>query len=282
MKKFIKILIILTTFHCFTFKANAQKVYKFKNGTLIKQCDVNGDTSTNTKPDPIESGWLFHVEKRIGNRVIIYFVQWKSKNNKISQYFIDNDKKNTLLENRNQKYVRANDGNRIYYQIYSAQFDILCEEAEIVPRLSPTLGTVLMPLKVRFGSSKNTDGSRDRYFDFTSDVSLGLCGGLKISLKRSPIYKINVLVGISGTSIPIDSLSTKGLVKTKTNIAALTPSFHIVFEIKEFQMGFSLGCDLLSSRIGDNWAYNGKPWVGFGIGYNLLSKPSTNQTKQSD
>ncbi len=130
-------------------------------------------------------------------------------------------------------------------------------------------GIVILPLRTRHSPD----------FTFSKDLTLGLSGGGKMRIShRNPTY-INFLVNIGITSITIDSLSTKGKLRQSSDRTAFTPSLGIVLENHSFQFGFFIGKDRLSINDTKNteWIYNNKPWIAFGIGYQIFSANSKNK-----
>ena len=130
----------------------------------------------------------------------------------------------------------------------------------------PNIGTLVVPIKMRPKQGEYP-------FDFTTDFTLGSSFGY--SFRMSP-YQPNYLsiVGVFGvTSVGVDSITTKGYItEPNTKLSAITPGIGIITEIDNFQIGAVIGWDIVGGKTGQNWIYNGKTWLSFGIGYQFVRK----------
>lgn len=117
---------------------------------------------------------------------------------------------------------------------------------------------------------------------FTSNLNLG--SSVYFQYKLSKDWSHGVVVGISLSSVSLDSLSTNYKIKTNSDRPALTPSISYVLSCKNISFTLGIGADYINktSVIEQSWIFNGKPWIGFGIGINLFnSGGSTSKTEQS-
>jgi hypothetical protein len=157
-----------------------------------------------------------------------------------------------------------------YFKIMKTDLDSNCRMIFQTGRKSITftVGLVTMPLKLRLGNN----------FDFQGNLSLGTTAGAKMRIsKYNPNY-IDFLLGLSISTVSLDSFSTNGKVAGQplTNIAAFSPSLGVVFEFGKSQFGVFYGWDLLSTSTQSkyNWIYNGKPWISVGFGFSIFSVTS--------
>lgn len=116
---------------------------------------------------------------------------------------------------------------------------------------------------------------------YSKDLSLGLSGGGKWRIShRNPTY-LNLLLNVGISSVSLDSVSTGGRIKQPSDRATLTTAIGLVFENHSFQFGFFYGWDRLSANDATNskWIYNRKPWLSFGIGYQIFA--AGNKSKET-
>jgi hypothetical protein len=131
-----------------------------------------------------------------------------------------------------------------------------------------TVGLVTMPLKLRLGSN----------FDFQGNFSLGTTAGARMRISKYNSNYIDLLLGLSISTVSLDSFSTNGKISGQplTNIATFSPSLGVVLEFGKSQFGVFYGWDLLSKSTQSkyNWIYNGKPWISVGFGFSIFSVTS--------
>ena len=130
-------------------------------------------------------------------------------------------------------------------------------------------GLVVLPIK-----SRNKPN-----FTYSKDITLGLSGGAKMRIShRNPTY-LNFLINLGIASVSVDSLSSSGKIKQPSDRAALTTAFGVVLENHSFQFGVFVGRDKLSANDAKNtgWIYNNKPWISFGLGYQILTASDKNK-----
>ena len=262
MKKSILLIFVFLSLELFS---QDNKTYEFKYGIQLNECNALG-TPTG-KSEIINKGTDFTIEQIQPNGdFIIHIIKFK------------NTDKNAGL---NAKLVFNPDETKKLFLLPKSSFTDNSEIKYVVPKHSFTFGAVTVPIKLRFGS-KDNDGNRKRYFDFTSDVNIGLSAGYKLRPYRNDSFAINFLGGFSITSVEVDEQTTNNFVLTNTKAAAFTPNLSIVFEAKNFQIGIFSGIDFLSGELSDNWIYQNKPWLGIGLGYGIFSKDKkeSNDTEQ--
>ncbi len=148
-----------------------------------------------------------------------------------------------------------------YYSITKAQLDF---KAAMVKKsdIDLVVGTIITPIKLRFGP-----------FDFSKDISVGSTFGVKYTLNQDKQAALDFLIGVGVSSVTVDSFSTRGKTQKLQELLAFTPSFGVVIEMGNAQVGIFTGFDFISNanEIKYGWIYQAKPWVSFGIGYSMFS-----------
>ncbi len=262
MKKLLLLFFVLATLELFS---QENITYEFKYGIQLNECNALGSPTGGS--EIINKGTDFKIEQIQSNGdYIIHIIKFKNVEK---------------TDGLNAKLVFNSDETRKLFLLPKSSFIDGAEIKYVVPKHSFTFGAVTVPIKLRFGS-KDDNGNRKRYFDFTSDVNIGLSAGYKLRPNRNDNFAINFLGGVSITSVEVDEQTTDSFVSTNTKAAAFTPNLSIVFEAKNFQIGIFSGIDFLSGELSDNWIYQNKPWLGIGLGYGIFSKDKkeSNQTEQ--
>ncbi|SHF76666.1 hypothetical protein [Flavobacterium defluvii] len=113
---------------------------------------------------------------------------------------------------------------------------------------------------------------------WSTDLNLGLTAGVRKNIGKN--FGLSLLAGIGITKISLDSISTKGVVKTTSEKPALTPSLNLLFSYQNFSIGFGAGMDWINedSKESSAWIYNNKIFYGIGFGINIFQS-SSNQNK---
>jgi len=123
-------------------------------------------------------------------------------------------------------------------------------------------GPLIVPVKIRL-----------KPFDFTSDVSFGAAIGVVGRFSRvveSNKYTFLLTTGVS--SVTVDSATTKGEYESSQDLPAFYVAAGAVISLRNnFTLGFFGGIDLLSNNSVENWAYQGKPWIGVGLGITMFN-----------
>jgi hypothetical protein len=114
---------------------------------------------------------------------------------------------------------------------------------------------------------------------FTNNLNLGSSVYFQYQINKN--FSHGVVAGISLSSVTLDSLSTNFKIKTNTDRPAFTPSLSYVISYKNISFTTGLGVDLINktSVVEKSWIFNGKPWIGFGIGINLFNSGSVPANK---
>ena len=218
---------------------------------------------------------------------VIAIWQWNEKHEHIKPDI----KKKNKVKNRLYVYNENNhpgDKEQTYFLLLHG--DVAANTAVSQPTPSrwsfSYLNITSLPAKLRFGSNKILHYPDDnvpyqRRFDVGSGINLGYAFGFQYQAGKSRDVNIKFLCGLSAGSVNIDSSSTDNKCGTAKNTTAVTPYGGLIVEYKTFQIGTFIGGDYALGEIGRNWIYQGKPWIGFGIGISIFSGIANNATQQT-
>ncbi|HTN17264.1 MAG TPA: hypothetical protein VL092_06265 [Chitinophagaceae bacterium] len=188
------------------------------------------------------------------NRIAVY----NQANTGIEYYLVDKyDRTGTyVLELQNREYIAYN-------------------------HQSFVLGALAIPFKYRFGYTKGNTTVKD---DIIAGFNIGVFGGYKIT-RSSIINKKNTYVLRNHTSLRVgpfinlssatlDSVTTTAgdkpfLGADKQNIAVLSPGAGVMMDVRGVQIGVYGGWDIGIGAPARSWNYQGRFWLGFGLGYKL-------------
>ena len=261
MKNLILTLLLILSCSLLQAQEEIGKSYKTKVPLNLEECKLNGAKEKNTKAAP--SGSKFTVVNIIKGQsendfvYIISFWDWEDK-------YVDNNKnKGLATSNSNSKYFtlnyNASDNTHKYFKLTASQLKYVC--SPLVARIQPTAGTLILPLKFRFNPT-----------DFSKDLTFSGTGGLRFNLQKNTDVSFSVVAGVGISSVTIDSSSTEGEVSESTDLAAATVLGGVLMEWKILQIGVFTGADWLARKDINNWCYQGKPWLGVGIGISLFTR----------
>ncbi|MEP7376097.1 MAG: hypothetical protein ABI675_22060 [Chitinophagaceae bacterium] len=242
---------------------NIGKYFQFLENIQLEKCDAVGSGS-GTKVIISRDIQFTIVSSTAADYVI--FILSKPKDDAFNKKYF-----NTAYV---AKTTKTNDPD-IYFLLPREAFSTKCKSR--LKKNSLSVGLVNLPIKARFGSKKKTDGIYNKDFLISSDVSLGFSIGYK--RKWSEENGLNLLGGISVSSIQVDSSITKGYATSATNASALTGHVGILFETNNFQFGIFTGIDFLAGQMGKEFLYKKDPWLGIAIGFSLFKAKSTKETQ---
>lgn len=139
----------------------------------------------------------------------------------------------------------------------------------IYPRANSfTWGFLTLPIKLRFGNKAAP-------FTFEEKVNFAISLGWKWQQPSTTYIANNLLAGISiGGGVRADNKDG-----TSSSPAAITASIGYMYQYDKFQVGIFTGLDFLSQTTNINWQYQGKPWLGFAIGFSLFGENQTQANK---
>ena len=252
----------------------SDKNYIFKGYLKLTQVTASGsplDNNLKTQGDVYaEPQTVFKIAgvKSSDCSVIIYYDFNFMQNDKLKIYnYISLDDKDS---NGN---ISELPNNIRFFLISKDEFLTYAEEYTKTSKFEFSFGTFTYPFKFRPQKSY-----------FTSNLSLGSSVAGKYQLNKN--NSIGVIIGLSLSSVTLDSASTKGVVKTSTDRPALTPSIGAVYAYKNINFTLGWGWDFINrpSPVERSWIYHGKNWIGFGIGINLFNtaSPNTSTEKSND
>ncbi len=217
----------------------------FKFTMPVKPCDQFGNVTANASVETAFKGNQFHISSITpsGNFVIQF-------NN-----FLDSKRRNL-----NGKYYLIEKDTYPMGKYWADNMDD--------PKFTVNFGTLVTPFKFRPTKSL-----------FTSNLNLGSMANFQLETGRG--WSVGALLGISLSQVTLDSLSTNYKVKTTTDRPALTPSFSFMTSNGkvDFTLGFGIDYINRTSIIEQSWIFNGKPWIGFGIGISLFSNNNSTAKK---
>ena len=227
---------------------NTDHEYIFNGNVLIYECNAVGVKVS-------EDAIIAHQ----GNRFYIRAINYTSGDFTI-QFLNFTDTKSISLNGK-------------YFLLSKADMEHSCSDNTDASKWVINYGALIIPFKFRPTKSL-----------FTSNLNLG--SSIYFQYKMSPDWAHGVVVGISLSSVTLDSLSTRYKIKTNTDRPAFTPSLSYVISYKNISFTAGVGTDIINktSIIEKSWIFNGKPWIGFGIGINLFSSggPTSNTTPTKD
>lgn len=127
-----------------------------------------------------------------------------------------------------------------------------------------TGGQLTLPFKIRRSQENQT-------FLLTTDVTLGAYVGYtrKIALKELFFVTIPLTAGL--TFINLNSSNTAhDIEKVEAAVVpGLTWSTGLILQLDKYSLGLMFGKDY-ASNVGSEWAYHGKLWWSFGLGFAFL------------
>jgi hypothetical protein len=227
---------------------------------LTEKTDIKGEEKKGS--EILEERWLFRIVVETKDYKIISILPFKDSKDDDGKIYALN-KRVAYTEDSNDKSVKITN----YFKLTSAEF------AEVAKKVEERwgFGTIILPIKLRFGDTDNQNKNL-RYFDFTSEVNVGLSLAWRMSSPRSRVIDTHLIASLNLSSIPVDSANTRGFLKTPTKISAMSPTIGFLFNFKNsgLQLIASTGLDLMAGELGKKWIYRNQPWIGIGIGFSLF------------
>ncbi|OWK71501.1 hypothetical protein [Pedobacter sp. AJM] len=166
--------------------------------------------------------------------------------------------KNKSLHNFKYKNLAYVDswGNNMQFFISLKDFNDKCES--IYPHKKGfTWGFLTLPIKARFGNSKAP-------FTFEEKINFGISAGIRWQHVNRVYSASNLLGGVSVGGVKLDK---------DNSASALSFSAGYMYQYDKFQIGLFTGVDFIDKSATEvSWGYQGKPWVGFAIGFSLFGQ----------
>lgn len=284
MKNLLILLFLLSCSSLFS-QDNDDNVYYLTRTISLPRYDIDKAITMHDSMSIIaQKDWRFVIDHSDTNGVIIHFLEWNKGNSKNKTIYAtkkevtvaDSDAKGqlvneTVLVDQINYYYLSNADHENHYKVYVNEN----------PLFSFVTGAMTVPIKIRPGSDAvDDDGNKLRPFDFTGDVNIGLSIGLRIRVDSKGKGFLIPSAGINLTSVSIDETTVKNdIISSKTNASSLTPFVGLIGEYDNFQIAALVGWDRLSGKTGENWLYQGKPWFGIGLGYNVFNTSNNTPAK---
>jgi hypothetical protein len=204
----------------------------------------------------------------------------EQRNNEKAKVYVDPFYNDPMIINSVDTEVRLDDNSVVN------QFFILRKPKDTLPRFkepkigyaSTVIGAVVIPVKYRFGYYNLTTDT------IPSDVNEGINAGAYIgrrwgSLKYKP-NKINTFSFTLGTllfspqKISINNNNTRYAFRKDKAIKdfnSLGFSFGglAMFSFNKLNLGLIVGVDYATGKGAPRWYYQGKPWIGVAVGYQI-------------
>lgn len=168
----------------------------------------------------------------------------------------------------NPQYLNSDD-NKKYFWIRQDELNTLLEEKTIKKRFKLSHGiayggNISVPLKLR-------PKLNDHNIRFSPDLTLGGYVGFRHRISRKdPVYLCLPYVNAGLTTLAITA-DTDGAIPPKGDgiVFGITATTGIVFQLKDFQLGFLAGRDKAAGELGKTWIYNNKTWYGFALSFSF-------------
>lgn len=122
------------------------------------------------------------------------------------------------------------------------------------------IGILTLPFKFRSQGNKS----------FDSDFNLNSTLAYRIMSIGGGHLFVQIGAGIGG--VELNEINSKGI-DNKATIKANGLSFMtgLMLQYKKVQAGIYLGADHINNQTSYQWQYQGKPWLAFGVGYQLFN-----------
>lgn len=243
---------LLTSFTVFS----QEKSYKFKIGQVLEQFDI----STGLPVAPavrrlIKEHYYFNVESIINGDYIIRVLEFETS---IEYYGVKGSDLNTEL-------YKDSSSQPIYFKVPVAVWNQFAEE--VFEKTGVTFGIMNIPIKLRFANS-NPD-HRKRLLELDANVNLGL--SVAPYWKRSNDQVFFTPLGITITQVVANPVNTLDYLQTTENRSGFSAFLGFIYQKDGYQIGVLFGADWATGNVSEYWVYQGKPWLGVGIGVGLFA-----------
>lgn len=140
-------------------------------------------------------------------------------------------------------------------------------EVSVQKKTELTLGALLLPVKMRF-ADKSIGQPVNLATEISIDASLGIVTRSRI---LGPSNSFIPVVAIGGSVIDLDeSTVASGTMPESKKAGGVSLCLGFVLQFNKVQIGTFTGFDfLLGNKV--KWAYQSKPWITLGFGYNIYT-----------
>lgn len=274
MLTLLRTYLLVTLIFCMTMFSWAQnKEYYLRNDLILHECTIAGDTTGQPfRLCPWNAN--FTVVGNVGSDgLMIRFLNWysdaelKEGSYEDRSWFLAPKTDSHLDPERKLKAERMNYDVTIPYgqerdrYFFITKSMLAVNGLQRVAKFSPTFGALVLPVKLRPQNGV-----------VTKDISLGSVGGIRWQPRRRLDFYIAATVGLAITSITVDSASTNGKFKSKTESAGMTVPIGIMVQWEKVQWGIFTGWDMLFDTNKNDWKYQGKQWFSMGVGIGLYTE----------
>ncbi len=262
MKKSILLIIIflgLINQNClgqvYQLSENYEALYYEKPTTVVLKISQKSDYNDNIKS--LKEGTMVNKISEIDGLYVVEVLEYKNNDIQNKELF------NTSYDRKTSK----------------ANLSYLIDKSKLIEVKSRWgFGTLLVPIKIRFEGGKEEDNTK-RYTNFSSGFNLGLTLSMRV-FKKMHKNNLYFLTALSSSQIKIDAETTNNKVTSAQDNFALTPTIGFLIDFEGgFQITFLIGIDYLSGKIGREWVYKDKPFLGIGMGFEIMKfgeKPKKN------
>lgn len=250
------LLIIFVSFHI---NAQERQTYHLKLGQILESYDIKTGKPTGNK-QLIKETYNFTLETIIQN-------PQTSANDRLIWLleFSDQDEYDGVLgKDLNSKFFKDSNNNHIYFLVPAKIWDEYVEE--VFKTRGITFGIVNIPIKLRFPNSNPE--YRKRLLDLDGNVNLGL--SVAPYWKKSNDQIIFLATGITVTQIKVDEINTLNYVSKTENRGGFGIFIGAIYQKDVYQIGLMVGADYATGDVSEYWVYQGKPWLGVGIGIGIF------------
>lgn len=248
------------------------RIYEVISNIPVVACDVIGNRLSSNEHfmvPPYRS--KFALIRLKGDSVVVRFLVWEQNASLRKAFNVDSVHLTNLHGGDSIARIHK------YFLITRTDLDSNCVKVynRGIKNSVFTLGLVTMPMKLRLGKN----------FDFQGNLSLGTTAGAKFRVSKYNPNFLNLLLGLSISTITLDSFSTGGRVSGQpiNNMAVFSPSLGMVFEFGKAQAGIFYGWDFLNkaNQLQYQWIHNKRPWISIGFGFSIFSVNSNSSNNQT-
>lgn len=263
---------------------NNQKVIDLISTKVIRRAKIYDKQKTNTKDNTYDGGLLFKDDRLYVN--FWPFLPSKKKDEKKKK-----EKSTVELLNDAKKKNKLNKDNESREELF---YKIPDDHTAIFHFTEYTVTAITIPLKYRFKTNRDAlDSSNPDNVveidisseEFSTSINLALFGGFtwgktKFTHRKKIGNRTNTKKNTIGLFLGSSAVELKS---TNTNITLAQPqgdregtfgtiSFGLgyVKSWNKISIGLFVGVDKGVGRVSEAWVYDGKPWLGIGIGYDLF------------
>lgn len=263
-----KIFFVVLISFCFTGVTNAQEQNNITGNFYVTNIDI-----------PVFQ-FDFVKGKAMGQNTAI-----ARRNTKFTAYKIEKDKLvvkfwdySDSLPDEGQYQPLAEDQGTLYISQKTNGKYFLMEMEDFNKMTAPYFGSKhsvvwgfsTIPIKLRF---KNESSD----FDFETGFTLGVNAGYEYSFRSRKEQAIAFLTGFGVSTVEVSHLEGE-----PSTSGAFTPSLGVLYAYENFQVGLFLGKDFIGGSGGDSWGYNGKTWLGIGMGFTIFQQNKTNTDSKNN